>query len=820
MRNAWFRNRVGFCATGAVLLTPFATTPANAQSLVSAYMTGVAPIAIAAGAVVFGLSAAVVLIRARQRDRKSAEAARTHLARLRAELDQAQAILEGMPEVTVRWNDLAPGPAVFGHPAAILPSGIDRDALLDFTRWLPRDDAEVLILSVARLRSAGEPFDIGITASDGRRVCAVGRAIGGAAVLRLRASTAETHRAEPSDSPKPIDCLAAERLFATLDVPALVWSAADGTAIANPAAVVLARVLGRPHLFAASDRTAHARALAQAGGATVLRNKRIGEARFDVALSALVDGYVACLVPVGEDRAPSPLVSAAPTASMAGDIGAIIDAIERPIAVFDIRGKLVRANRAYAAFWTLEENYLKPGTSEQDMLDRLRTKGQLPAVIDYREWRSKHLASYALSAPRESLWHLPDGRAVSVSAVPMSAGGVIYVFNDLTERLALETRYNALNRVQNETLNALNEGVAVFGTNGRLTLANPRLSSLWKLPINLIARHPHIDEIASTCDAATPEDGATIWAGLKQVVIDLNPTRSDRSGRLRRADGRLVDWASVRLPDGQTMLTFADVTESANYQQVLKERNDALVTADRLKDAFVQNVSYEFRSPLTSIIGFAEVLATGGLGELNDRQKAYAEYIRASSATLGVLIDNILDLATVDAGIAELELARQDVPTLIEKARSGLATTLAVGSDITPLNLRVEIDPDLPVFVADGTRIVQALYNLLSNAVRYSRDGAEIHLKVKSRGKDRILFVIEDEGTVLPEEVKATLTQRYDGTASEIRQRDAGLGLTIVRAFVNLHGGTLSVDELEPRGTRITVNLPARADALTSGAAE
>ena len=243
----------------------------------------------------------------------------------------------------------------------------------------------------------------------------------------------------------------------------------------------------------------------------------------------------------------------------------------------------------------------------------------------------------------------------------MSAGGVIYVFNDLTERLALETRYNALNRVQNETLNALNEGVAVFGTNGRLTLSNPRLSVLWKLPTNVTGKHPHIDEIASACDEAMPEDGATIWADLKEVVIDLNPARLDRSGRIRRADGRLIDWAAVRLPDGQTMLTFTDVTESANYQQVLKERNDALVTADRLKDAFVQNVSYEFRSPLTNIIGFADILASGGAGELNERQKAYTDYIRASSATLGVLIDNILDLATVDAGIAQLDLRPQDI---------------------------------------------------------------------------------------------------------------------------------------------------------------
>ena len=817
MHSACFRNRVGFGAFGAATLCLSTTAPANAQSFVSAYMSGAAPIAIAAGAVVFGLAAAMVLIRAKQRDRKSVREAKSQLGRLRAELDQTQAILEGMPEVTIRWSDLNSNPVVFGHPQSILPPGIGHDALLDFARWLPRSDAEMLELSVSRLRAAGESFDSAFTATDGRRICAIGRAVGGAVVLRLRASAAEPVLAEIGGEDGMADCTSAERVFATLDVPALVWSSSDGAVIANPAAMVLARELDRAQLFSATERTAHAKALSEAGGATVLRKARIGARDFDIALTSLSDGYAACLTPL---TGAIPAVQPAPAPAAATEISAIIDALERPIAVFDAHGKLVRANRAYAGFWTLEETYLKPGTSEQSMLDRMRTKGLLPAEVDYRAWRSEHMKSYGLSAPRDTLWHLPDGRAVNVSAVPMSAGGVIYVFNDLTERLALETRYNALNRVQNETLNALSEGVAVFGTNGRLTLANPRLSSLWKLSTNLIARNPHIDEIASACDEAMPEDGATIWAGLKDVVIDLNPARADRQGRLRRADGRLIDWASVRLPDGQTMLTFSDVTESANYQQVLKERNDALVTADRLKDAFVQNVSYEFRSPLTNIIGFAELLASGGAGELTERQRAYTDYIRASSATLGVLIDNILDLATVDAGIAQLDLAPQDIPALVDQARSGLAATLATGTDITPVDLDVEIDSGLPEFIADGTRIVQVLYNLLSSAARYSSDGAKVHLKVTSRGPDRILFIVEDEGTVFPEEVKATLTQRFDANPGEARQRGAGLGLTIVRTFVHLHGGTLSIEERDPQGTRITVNLPAEAQSLASGAAE
>jgi signal transduction histidine kinase len=391
-------------------------------------------------------------------------------------------------------------------------------------------------------------------------------------------------------------------------------------------------------------------------------------------------------------------------------------------------------------------------------------------------------------------------------------GGVIYVFEDITDQLNLKSQHRAVLDVQRSTLNALSEAVAVFGTNGRLTLCNPRLSTLWKLPANLLADNPHIDQISEAAARALPEDGATIWRDLKRSIVDLNPTRSDQQGRITRADGKLIDYAITRLPDGQTMMTFLDVTESANYQRVLKERNEALITADRLKDAFVQNVSYELRSPLTNIIGFADLLASGSAGQLNDKQRSYTDYIRSSSVTLGVLIDNILDLQTVDAGIAELRPELQDVAALVEKARAGLLATDGGQS----INLTIAIEPDLPPFIADGTRIVQVLYNLLSNAARFSEPGGEIRLSVSGR-TGRIQFVVEDDGAPMSDEMRAAMLGNEPAAASA-RQRGAGLGLAIVRAFVSLHGGTISLEKREPRGSRVIVSLPS--DAAMAGAAE
>jgi len=476
----------------------------------------------------------------------------------------------------------------------------------------------------------------------------------------------------------------------------------------------------------------------------------------------------------------------------------------------------VQVNAAYARLWNLSSAFLVPGLDERAILDKLRTEGMLPNEVNYQTWRAKHLQSYERKTPHENdPWHLPDGRTIKVISAPAGPdGGVIYVFEDITERLKLESTNKAFSNVQRETINALSEAVAVFGTNGRLTLCNPRLAALWKLPMNTLGHNPHIDQIAEASGQAIPEDGAGIWRDLKRGIIDLNPTRADQTGRINRSDGRLLDYAITRLPDGQTMMTFLDVTESASYSKVLKERNDALVAADLLKDAFVQNVSYELRSPLTNIIGFADLLAND-MGTLTERQQSYIDYIRASSVTLGVLIDNILDLASVDAGIAELKPEPLDIPTLIDKAKAGLSATFPEVSGERPINLVVDIEPGLPPFIADGTRIVQVLYNLLSNAARFSPPGGEIRLSVGHRA-ERMIFVIEDEGPGVTDEMRAAIQTRIDTPTG--RQRGAGLGLAIVKTFVNLHGGTITAEKREPRGSRIIVSLPR--DSAMAGVAE
>ena len=813
-----FRIRWGFggCATSAMTL--LSASPALAQGLNASMAVGAVPLFVALGAGAFALLA-MALLRRMFRDSKASQARATEqIGHLRALVDEYEALLSGTREITVLWTENGEGPKFLGQSAVILP-GQRPEAILDFAAWLPDAEAANLAHALGELKVHGRGFDISLTGHDGQLIRASGWVLGGGTALRLRPAFAQPE-AQPAESR-----LAAAELTGMLAVltglpnPAWLRDGAGQLTFANVPYAALAKAARRPPSGAQPPELLDAAALQQHLAALAADRRpqtgtvSLGEAgTFDLLEFPVGDGTAGVLLPRAE-------ATPAKDASLS-HLSGIIDALATPIAIFNAGRELVQFNRAYCELWGLDPNWLKPGMDERAILDKLRTGGVLPNEPDYQAWRAKHLTSYQLTAPRESdPWHLPDGRTIQVIAAPAGPkGGVIYVFEDITAQLNLKSQHKALLDVQRSTLNALSEGVAVFGTNGRLTLSNPRLSTLWKLPMNELGQNPHIDQVAEAVSRAMPEDGATIWRDLKRGIIDLNPTRSDQSGRIERADGKLIDYAVVRLPDGQTMMTFLDVTESANYQRVLKERNEALITADRLKDAFVQNVSYELRSPLTNIIGFADLLASETAGVLNERQRAYTDYIRASSVTLGVLIDNILDLATVDAGIAELRPELQDIQALVEKARAGLAATFPEIDGERTINLVIDIAPGLPPFVADGTRIVQVLYNLLSSAARFSEPGGEVRLSISSRG-ERMLFVVEDEGAAMSEEMRAAILARPDAQGVTGRERGAGLGLAIVRTFVNLHGGTISVERREPRGSRVIVNLPCDAAAMV-GAAE
>jgi signal transduction histidine kinase len=243
-------------------------------------------------------------------------------------------------------------------------------------------------------------------------------------------------------------------------------------------------------------------------------------------------------------------------------------------------------------------------------------------------------------------------------------------------------------------------------------------------------------------------------------------------------------------------------------QRALRERNEALETAGRLKSEFIANVSYELRTPLNAIIGFAEILTNQYFGELNPRQLDYSRGILDSSHRLLQLINDILDLATIEAGYMMLETEHIDIHSL-------MASVLALTRERARkqnLNLEFECAHDLGTLTADERRLKQALFNLISNAIKFTPSGGTIRLEAHREG-DEIALVVSDNGSGIPSEQQARVFEKFERGNPQARQSGAGLGLSLVKSFVELHGGRVEMKSEAGTGTTVTLYLPMNAVA-------
>jgi signal transduction histidine kinase len=489
-----------------------------------------------------------------------------------------------------------------------------------------------------------------------------------------------------------------------------------------------------------------------------------------------------------------------------------LDQLPTAVAIFGADQRLTFHNAAYRALWGLTSEFLDEQPSDGAVLDQLRAARKLPEQADFRSWKNQLHAAYRAVEATAHLWHLPDGRTLRAVTTPNPDGGITYLFDDVTEGLELKRRYDALIRVQGETLDHLSEAVAVFGSDGRLRLFNPVFARMWRLLPSLLAERPHVEAIIAACRALHDEEAT--WQSLRGAVTGLEH-RQPIAKRLERRDGSVIDCATMPLPDGATLVTFEDVTDSVNVERALRERNEALQAAYDLKNDFVHLVSYELRSPLTNIIGFAQLLEDPAIGPLEDKQREYLGYINASSASLLAIINDILDLATIDAGVMKLDLGPVDIRTIMDTAADTVRERLAEHG----LTLEISAAHELGSFTADERRLRQILYNLLVNAISFSPEGETVTLAAERRS-DAVVFRVTDRGPGIPTEIQDRVFDRFETHALGSRHRGAGLGLSIVRSFVELHGGTVQLDSAVGRGTTVVCAFPLGHVAERAAAAE
>ncbi len=496
---------------------------------------------------------------------------------------------------------------------------------------------------------------------------------------------------------------------------------------------------------------------------------------------------------------------------------AVLEQLGSAIAIYGADRRLKFYNHAYVRLWGLDESWLATLPSFSEVMEELRNRRRLPEYADFPQYKKEYLALFVdLIEPREDLMHLPDGTTVRVLIVPHSFGGLMFVLEDVTNSLALESSYNILMAVQAETLDNLAEGVAVFGGDGRLKLSNPAYVSMWGLNPESLAGEPHITAVLEQKRGLM--DRGDDWADLKEQMVAAILERTARNGRLERTDGSVLDFAYVPLPDGAVLTTYLDVSDSVRVEQALRARNAALAEADRLKTEFLANVSYHLRTPLNSIMGFAEILSNQYFGPLNSRQLEYARSVQSSGASLLAMINDILDLATIEAGYMVLERRPVAVATLL----SGVVALAQEWTAKKGMRLELDCSEGIGEINADEKRLKQALFTLISNAVRSSPAGGTITLAARRR-HERVVLTVRDALAVSGGAVEVSPLERFEPPrpfGSRTSEEDSGLGLTLVKSYIELHGGEIGVENLAGRGTSIHCSLPADPRPDTAGADE
>ncbi len=767
------------------------------------------------GLTLFAVVTAILLVRTRTRALRLEAWSHEKIAKLTNELDRASALLLSEPQIMVDWPAASDDPTIEGDPAVVGVPAPHR--VLAFGTWLEAAKARAIERAVEALRAHGEPFSMTLVTLADRPIEAQGRVVGGRAVLRLkdvRGIKRELVALASRYETLLTDVASLRALIGALPSPVWMRDATGKLTFVNAA---YARAVEANSATEAVERSIE---MLDSAARENISRTRGTRGTFAGRLPAVVAGTRRTFdvidfrtetgsAGIGFDATEAETMRSA-LARLGDAHRRTLDQLSTGVAMFDSDHKLTFYNAAYRALWDLDPGYLDQRPTDSALLEQLRAARKLPEQQDFRQWKRQLHEAYRAIEAKEHTWHLPDGRTLRVVTTPDPDGGVTYLFNDVTERLDLERRFEEMIRNQGETLDNLAEGVAVFASAGRIRLHNPAFARMWKLSPQLLAERPHIETITALCRPLHGDDPT--WQAIREVVTAID-NRQAIAGRLERRDGVVVDCRTVPLPNGATLVTFHDVTDSVNVERALVERNQALEDADRIKIDFVHHVSYELRSPLTNIIGFVHLLGDPSTGPLAAKQREYLDYITVSTNTLLALINNILDLATIDAGRMQLNLGSVDIRKTMESAAEGVQDRL-VGAGLA---LDIRAPYDIGNFIADERRVRQILFNLLANAVSFSPTGERITL-LAERHADAVIFTVIDRGPGIPPDVLERVFDWFETHSLGSQHRGPGIGLSLVRSFVELHGGAVTIASIVGQGTTVTCTFPLSETAVLTAA--
>lgn len=757
------------------------------------------PFGVTLGAIALAGSLAFVVVAIRNRSDDLLRRAVQRTAQVEANFQKEAAIVSADPGALFVWRSLDGEPEARAGAANVL------------TGCLESDEQGDLKDAIENLGGDGSLFSMTVPGPDGRVFHAYGKPAAGQAALWLRDVTPDAEANYNLTVRLTASEIERARLGDLLDVaPMPVWRRGQNLDLlwVNRAyADAVDPAIGQDVIADQIELDRDSRALAERA---IEMNATQSEMRY-VVVGGQRRAFDVYAVPMGDG-----------VASFAIDVTDVdetrrllqqhIDAHEETlhrlpvaVAIFGPDQRLKFSNKAYAKLWDLDERWLGTHPSDSEILERLRETRRLPEQRDFSAWKKERLALYtSVIEEREEHWHLPRGSTLRVTCQPHPFGGLIFIYADVTNQMALERSLNQLSSVQRTTIDHLSEALAVFGTDGRLKLSNKAFAEYWRIDPKALSDQPRFADVFALCRRMLPDEGH--WSMLTMLITGAAAERRVSVDNLERNDDKVLSFSAAPLPDGSLLLSYRDVTDTAMREKALEERNEALLASDKLKSDFISNVSYQLRTPLNSIMGFADMMQQGIAGKISDKQKGYLADILNASKTLETLINDILDLALIEAGTIELDRKDVDVADVLTSVRPLIEERARKAR----VQVTCDVDPALGTLFADQKRLLQIVYNLVINAIEHTPPNGEIVYGAEGAAGEIRIFV-NDTGAGIPAEYQPVAFERFESTTRAKDARRAGLGLALVRSFVELHGGWVELNSAVGKGTRVICHLPRHA---------
>ncbi|MEO5494276.1 MAG: PAS-domain containing protein [Sphingomonas sp.] len=476
----------------------------------------------------------------------------------------------------------------------------------------------------------------------------------------------------------------------------------------------------------------------------------------------------------------------------------MLDRLSAGVAQFAADRTLSFCNEPFIRIFAMRGEWLADRPEFDRVLERMREANRLPEVRDFPGWKAERRDWFlAATGTIEESWTLPGGVHLRVVGHPLPDGGLLLIFEDRTEQVQLASARDTLLRVRTATFDNLFEALGVFAGDGRLQIWNDKFRHIWGFDEQFLATHPRIDSLVTegSTKLANPSRAGVIAELVRSAAVG----RMQRAGRVAFADGRHFEFAGVPLPDGNALFTMLDISDSRRAEQALRDRNEALEAADRVKTAFVASMSYELRTPLTSIQGFAEMMGEGYAGKLPKQADEYVGAILESVARLSALVDDVLDLAEGE----KIERHNVDLETLAYAA----AEAVAPAAKRKSIDFVIEVVPSTGMVTGDAKKLREMIEHLLRHAVAGVGEQGRVLLHTDGDAR-HARVVVSDDGAGMDHAAVERAFDSFAEPAVQDQDRALGLGLPLARQFAEAHGGSIQLLSEPGAGTLITVELP------------